>query len=542
MRSLNVVVIDLVTNRPTPGLWSRFMNANLASIMAQAAAVWCEELGHRVRYVCYTGARDILREVGDEVDVVIIGAFTRSAQLAYALGSLFRRRGVRTILGGPHARCYPDDAVRWFDVVLGFTDREILADALAAGSSGAGLGAYLSAPGQPLDLPSARQRWKYIVEALRGAPGMLKIVPMISSLGCPYQCPFCIDSTVRYQPLSRDQLFDDLRFVEREMPDAVIGWHDPNFGVRFDEYLSTIEAASSRRRLRFIAESSLSLLSEANVRRMAAAGFVGLLPGIESWFGMGFKSKTGAREGLAKVEQVSDHVNMLLEHVPYVQTNFVLGLDEDQGAEPFELTKAFVDLVPGAFPAYSQRTAFGEATPENLELQRAGRVLGFPFHFLDNNQVMNVVPKNYRWNEFYDGLLDLTEYSFTPRAIARRWRGTRQFTSRAVNFLRAVSSEGFGRIRHFRRVRRALDADVEVRRFFERESDVLPRFYVDRIRSDLGAMWEHLPAEAVRHDPYAFLKKSGQLHAEGTTTPGFGPSRSEAPTNRIQTVAAAAKR
>ena len=107
---------------------------------------------------------------------------------------------------------------------------------------------------------------------------------------------------------------------------------------------------------------------------MAAAGFVGLLPGIESWYGLGFKSKTGASQGRAKVEQVSDHVNMLLEHVPYVQTNFVLGLDEDSGPEPFELTKAFVDKVPGAFPAYSQRTAFGEATPENLELQRAGRV------------------------------------------------------------------------------------------------------------------------------------------------------------------------
>ncbi len=220
---------------------------------------------------------------------------------------------------------------------------------------------------------------------------------MISSLGCPYQCPFCIDSTVKYQPLSRDQLADDLRFIEREMPDAVIGWHDPNFGVRFDEYLSTIEAASERCKLRFIAESSLSLLSESNVRRMAAAGFVALLPGIESWYGLGFKSKTGAKEGRAKVDQVAAHVNMLLEHVPYVQTNFVLGLDNDRGPEPFELTKLFVDKVPGAFPAYSQRTAFGEATPENLELQKAGRVLGFPFHFLDNNQVMNVVPLNYGW-------------------------------------------------------------------------------------------------------------------------------------------------
>lgn len=508
MKRLNVAVVDLVTNKPTRALYSRFMNANLAGLMAQAVAVWCEELGHNVRYVCFTGAQDIVRAVGDDVDLVFIGAFTRSAQTAYALSHVFRARGAVTVLGGPHARCYPDDAVKWFDYALGFTDKALIAGVLAERAPGRPLGQHLAAAEQPRELPSARARWKFIAPTLERAPSMLKIVPMISSLGCPYQCPFCIDSTVRYQPLSRDELAEDLRFVERVMPDAVIGWHDPNFGVRFDEYLTTIEEASRRRKLRFIAESSLSLLSEANVKRMAAAGFVALLPGIESWFGLGFKSKTGAKEGLAKVEQVAAHVNMLLEHVPYVQTNFVLGLDDDVGADPFELTKTFVDKVPGAFPAYSQRTAFGEATPENLELQRAGRVLGFPHHFLDNNQVMNVRPKHYRWDEFYDRLLDLTEYSFSARAIYRRWGATRQFTSRAVNFLRAVSSEGQGRIRHFRRVRRALDADPQVRRYLDQETTELPQFYVDRIKSDLGPLWASLPPDAVRHDAYAYLNKA----------------------------------
>ncbi|HWT12786.1 MAG TPA: hypothetical protein VN231_08545 [Allosphingosinicella sp.] len=521
MKSLNVAVVDLVTNRPTRALYSRFMNANLASIMGQAVAVWCEELGHRVRYLCFTGAQDILSEVGEDVDIVFIGAFTRSAQTAYALSSHFRSKGVVTILGGPHARCYPDDAVRFFDYVLGFTDREMIADVLRDRAPANPAGQFVSAPGHPRELPSARQRWRFIADTLKAAPGILKIVPMISSLGCPYQCPFCIDSTVKYQPLSHEQLFDDLRFVEQAMPDAVIGWHDPNFGVRFDEYLTTIEAASRGRKLRFLAESSLSLLSEPNVRRMAAAGFVGLFPGIESWYGMGFKSKTGANQGMAKVEQVSAHVNMLLEHIPYVQTNFVLGLDDDEGAEPFELTKAFVDRVPGAFPAYSQRTAFGEATPENLELQKAGRVLGFPFHFLDNNQVMNVIPKNYAWAEFYDRLLDLTEYSFSARAIYRRWGGTQRFTSRAVNFIRAVSSEGFGRIKHFRRVRGALDSDPAMRPYLDGESDALPQFYLDKIRDDLGAMWKLLPPGAVHHDPYAFLKKSAlaAAAAEGGARP-----------------------
>ena len=69
---------------------------------------------------------------------------------------------------------------------------------------------------------------------------------------------------------------------------------------------------------------------------------------------------------------------MILRYVPYVQTNFVLGMDSDEGPEPFELTKRFLDLAPGAFPAYSLLSAFGRAAPLNLEYQRAGRVLPLP--------------------------------------------------------------------------------------------------------------------------------------------------------------------
>ena len=54
-------------------------------------------------------------------------------------------------------------------------------------------------------------------------------------------------------------------------------------------------------------------------------------------------------------------------------------------------------MPPERFPATRLLTAFGQAAPLNLEYQRAGRVLPFPFHFLNNNQAMNVRPKNYSW-------------------------------------------------------------------------------------------------------------------------------------------------
>jgi hypothetical protein len=66
---------------------------------------------------------------------------------------------------------------------------------------------------------------------------------------------------------------------------------------------------------------------------MKRNGFKALLPGIESWYDMGDKSRTGRITGMDKVRQVSDHINMILRNVPYVQTNFVLGLDGDKGSD-----------------------------------------------------------------------------------------------------------------------------------------------------------------------------------------------------------------
>ena len=228
------------------------------------------------------------------------------------------------------------------------------------------------------------------------------MVPMLGSLGCPYTCAFCIDATVPYQPMDFEVLREDLRFLLTKFKRPLVAWHDPNFGVRFNDYMDMIEDAVPPGSIDFVAESSLSLLSEPHLKRLKRNSFKGVLPGIESWFALGDKSKTGALVGMAKVRQVSEHVNLILRYIPYIQTNFVLGLDTDEGPDPFELTKRFLDMTPGAFPAYSLLSAFGRAAPLNLDYQRSNRVLPFPFHFLNNNGAMNVKPANYSWQTFYD--------------------------------------------------------------------------------------------------------------------------------------------
>jgi hypothetical protein len=472
-----------MTKGPNRAFWGRLMQPNFASVMPQVIGVWCEEAGHDVRFLCYTGGEDLTRELPRDADVLFIAAYTQSAQLAYSLSNLYRRQGVVTVLGGPHARCYPHDAARYFDYVLGFTDKALVTEVLRD-CAPHDPGLQLTAKRQPTHLPGIRQRWKFIAPTIAKTP-ILKIVPTLGSLGCPYTCPFCIDAAVDYQPLDTHQIKEDLRFVLTRLKRPCVGWHDPNFGVRFEEIMSAIEEAVPRDRIDFAAESSLSLLSETRLGRLRANGFKAMLPGVESWYSLGAKSSTGRSAGADKVRKVADHLNTVLRYVPYVQANFVLGLDDDDGDEPFELTKRFLDLAPGVFPAYSLLSAFGQAAELNLDLQRAGRVLPTPFHFLDNNRATNVRPKNYTWTALYDHVIGLRKHSFSWRAVARRFQANRGTIPRWLNAARARSSEGRGRIRYDTTIRRLLDTDQGLRRFFEGETAVVPRFYMDQMRSDL---------------------------------------------------------
>jgi hypothetical protein len=483
------------------------MHANLASIMPQIVGTWCEQEGHEVTFVCYTGLEKLDKELPQEMDLVFICSFTQAAFLAYALSNYFRSKGAVTVLGGPHARCYPDDSVKYFDYVLGMTHKSTVKQVLNDCTPHPIKGVHLSSATQPVEFPSMQERWKFVEPTLKKAP-FIKFIPMMGSVGCPYTCSFCIDAAVPYQQLSYDAMREDLKFLLTKFKKPMVAWQDPNFGIRFKENMEVFSTVAPPGSFQFLAESSLSILTEEHLKIMKEHNFKALLPGIESWYDMGNKSRAANLGANDKLTQVSEQVNMILRYVPYIQTNFVLGLDCDSGDEPFELTKRFVDKSPGAFPGYSLLTSFGEAAPLNLEYQREGRVLPFPFHFLNNHLAMNLKPKNYEWVDFYDKVIDLTEYTFSKKAIYKRFAASSNFTTRWMNVMRAISSEGHGRIRFYKMIRKHLVEDKPLRAYFEGETQQLPHLYRDIITKDLGLWMQWLPKGALEHEPNAYLNKS----------------------------------
>jgi len=71
LKPLKITILDLVAKGPAKRIFSRLMNANTASIMPQVMATWCEELGHSVRYLCYTGFEDLDEEIEAAVEKAI---------------------------------------------------------------------------------------------------------------------------------------------------------------------------------------------------------------------------------------------------------------------------------------------------------------------------------------------------------------------------------------------------------------------------------------------------------------------------------------
>jgi hypothetical protein len=494
-----VLVLELLCGAPGRGWYERLVKLpNFFGVMTQAVAVWAEEMGCRVAYRTYTGNERVRHLLSGDWDIAIISAYTRAAYAAYAISHQLRASGVVTALGGPHAVAYPEDSARHFDYVLGITDRDTVARLInERRSAGKAAGVRLASPRSPARLPGLRRRRTFL-EAAMAKARFVPMIPVLASYGCPYACEFCSDARVDYHPLPLSDVEDDVRFAAEQYPGALLVWTDPNFGVGFDSLMDAIDRALEGRRVRFGAQSSLSLLSRERLARLERAAFVLVVPGLESWFSCDMKlGGIGRHKGLDRVCESAALVRDVLSFIPYVQVNFVFGLDNDPVSENYELSAEFVRRVPAAWPTFNLVTAWGLASPLSEKLHAEGRVLPIPFPLLDQKACSNVIRADGSTVELYRGLVRLEEMAFGAALSWARARAARRWGGRVINLIRGLGSEMRERIRWHRRMQRWLETDREFRAFFEGARVPLPAVIRDRALASLGPFAGMLPNDVI---------------------------------------------
>jgi hypothetical protein len=450
-----------------------------ASIMPQAVSVWCRNLGHEVFYATYYGQKDPKRLLPGDLDLVFISCHTQASALAYALAKLYRREKTVSVVGGAHARGFPVDCLRFFDVVVRHCDQRLIRDILSAPP----VGETVTSGRTLRDLPSVRERMPCVRSSSfwRGRPNRFTSIPLLTSTGCPYSCDFCVDWNTPYVPLPLEHLESDLHFIMRKYPEALVVFHDANFGIKFDQVLDVLERVSHDGRKRYAMECSLSILRPSRLKRIGDAGFVFIAPGVESWTAYSNKAGTGpAVTGREKLERVVEHFQLIREHVPTLQANFIFGLDVDEGDEPVELTKEFITRAPFVWPLVSVPTPFG-GTPLYDQHLAEGRVLtAMPFAFYWGPYLATKL-KNYSPLAYYEKYIHIFEHLTSRTMLASRMRAT-SGASRCMQLVRTLGMRQMvGRLRGFVH---QMKTDPQFRAFHEGESQSLPQFY-HRLYDDL---------------------------------------------------------
>lgn len=483
---MKVGVIELLVDSESRNWVERAYGAHFkryyCSIIPQVVAVWCRQLGHETHYATFYGHQDPKSLLPDDLDVVFISTYTQASALAYALARLYRTGKTLTVIGGPHAKSFPTDCLRFFDFVVKDCDKNLIDDLLR----GSFPRRSIVTSGRPLkELPTVEERMPEIVTAVftRGRPVRMSTVPLLSSIGCPYSCDFCVDWNNPYVLLSTDQLEADLRYLSRHWPGMMVAYHDPNFGVKFDQVLGVIEKIPENARNAYIMESSLSILRGARLQRLKETNCVYIAPGVESWGNYSNKAGVGAEVGRQKLAHVIEHFRTLREHVTGLQANFMFGCEVDHGQEPAELTKDFIRALPYVWPTVNIPTPFGNTPLYDRALARDKILKCVPFSFYYTPYLVTTMP-NYHPIEYYEKLIDIYSAMTSPTMLARRVAIKSTFNLSLLHALRTFSMRQD--LATFRLLHGMLQTDPGFRAFHEGRPGVLPEFYHRRFEEKLG--------------------------------------------------------
>lgn len=462
--------------------YSYLVTKQYASIMPQAISVWCRKLGHEVFYAAYFGNSDPKILLPNNLDVVFISTYTQASALAYALAKLYRKEKTLTVIGGPHAKQFPEDCLRYFDIVVGDCDEILIKEILRDKPRNL----FLNSGRILKSIPGVEERMPEIRSStfLKGKPYPFTSVPMITSLGCPNSCDFCIDWNNHYVLLPLDQLEADMRYVFKNFPRVMVGLHDPNFAVKFEQVFDVLEKIPNRKRISYTMESSIAVLHGKRLERLKGMGNFYIIPGIESW--TAYSNKVGAGSVATpreKLDKVIEQFHNIRPYVSGIQANFMFGLDVDKGNEPIELTREFASRVPFVMPNFNIPVPFGKTPLSEKYLTEDRILISMPFSFYYMPYLVFVL-KNYSAAAYYEKLIDIISYISSGKMLLNRLRSSPSPFPAGYNFVKTLGNrQMIGRLRE---ILNLLNMDSQFRAFHAHETEVLPEFYHRQYENLLG--------------------------------------------------------
>lgn len=275
-------------------------------------------------------------------DLVGISTITTTAPEAYAMLEKIKQRwDIPVVMGGPHVTFLPEEALeKGADFVVRGEGERAFPELVRMLRDGEG--DFASIPGL-----SYREGDRFLhnpelprVEHLDELPWpdltlikgyeKARIVPVMTSRGCPYDCKFCSVTKMfgrRYRFRDTTDVLDELEALHRRNPRAGFFFYDDNFTARPNHTKELLRGMIERGiEAKWTAQARVDVVKDRELLElMRASGCTFLYLGLESINPRTLESYRKAQT----VQDIAEAVEVLHGYGIKVHGMFVLGSDED---------------------------------------------------------------------------------------------------------------------------------------------------------------------------------------------------------------------
>ncbi|MFX1398264.1 MAG: B12-binding domain-containing radical SAM protein [Promethearchaeota archaeon] len=212
-----------------------------------------------------------------ECDLVGISAQTPNINRAYEIALMYREKGIKTIMGGPHPSAMPEEALKYVDTVVFGEGEMIWQDILRDFGKGELKQRYTGVPcpgNKMVNLDHSKEK-------------DYEVVLVESSRGCPFNCEYCFatrffGSNYRRRPI--EDVVNEIQTIKQR----IFMFSDDNFfgftKAHIEEKRELLQLMIDRKiRPYWLAQTSINIVEHEDVLRLAhKAGCRAFVIGFES--------------------------------------------------------------------------------------------------------------------------------------------------------------------------------------------------------------------------------------------------------------------
>ena len=368
-----------------------------------------------VEYLEIPDIKDVVEPPG-AFDLVAISTYSAQVFEAYELADRYKAKGVKTVIGGPHVTCVPEEAKAHCDAVVIGEGEPVWPELLHDFERGA-LKPFYSSLDRDFDLKDAPLPSFELLD-----PGKYNRVTIQTSRGCPHRCEFCGASILicrKYKQKPAHKVREEIRAIKRIWEKPFIEFADDNTFVN-KRYWKDLLKNLRGEDIKWFTETDISVADDDELLiLMRESGCQQVLIGLESPTASGLNGLELSNNW--KVKQLDKYrgaIDKIQANGITVNGCFILGLDgHDKGI--FGKVWDFVRESGLYEVQITIMTAF-PGTPLHDRLMKEDRVLEKGNWAKCTLFDVNYRPQNMSVKELETGFRDLAERVYSAEFTQQR--------------------------------------------------------------------------------------------------------------------------